>query len=149
MSYSRLSWNHRTNQSVQKKGIEPMTSTLEIGRQLVSLCREGKSELALETLYDEHIVSEEAEGSDALPARMEGLAAVRGKNEWWYGNHELHETTAEGPFVGPDPDRFAVVFDVDVTFEPTGERQRMSEIGIYTVAGGRIVHEAFWPRRDR
>lgn len=125
-----------------------MSRTIEIGNALVSLCREGKGELALDTLYDEGIVSVEAEGSDALPARMEGIAAVRGKNEWWVGNHEVHASTADGPYVGADPNRFAVAFEIDVTPRATGERQTMREIGIYTVAGGRIVHEEFWSRRD-
>jgi hypothetical protein len=118
-------------------------SVIEIGSELVRLCNEGKDHEAVDRFYDEKIVSIEGQGSDEMPARIEGLEAVRGKSAWWYDNHEVHSTAAEGPFVGHRDDRFAVVFDVDTTFKPSGERSQMREVALYTVADGKIVQEEF------
>src|SRR5207249_2798079 len=46
-----------------------MTSTLDVGRRLVELCREGKFLEAINTLYSPDIVSIEVHGSDQMPAR--------------------------------------------------------------------------------
>ena len=75
-------------------------SALEVGKKLVELCQAGKGLEAVDTLYSEKIVSLEAQGSDELPARMEGIQAVRGKNEWFFANHEIHAETVTGPFCG-------------------------------------------------
>jgi len=124
-----------------------MSSVNEIGNRLVSLCSTGKGMDALDTLYAKDIVSVEAEGSPELPARLEGIEAIRGKNEWWYENHEVHATDAAGPFRGHEADQFAVFFQTEVTFKPTGERQKLSEVGLYTVSGDKIVREDFWSLR--
>ncbi len=118
-------------------------TTSEIGQRLVELCNTGKGLEAVETLYDEKIISIEAEGSDALPQVAEGIEAIKGKNQWWYDNHEVHASTAEGPFCGHRDDQFAVRFEMDVTFKPSGERSQMVEVGLYTVADDKIVQEEF------
>ena len=59
------------------------------------------------------------------------------------GNHEIHSTWAIGPFCGHRDDQFAVLFEMDVTNKPSGERTQMSEVALYTVAGGKIVQEEF------
>ncbi len=117
---------------------------LEVGTQLVKLCNEGKDSEAVEKFYDEKIVSIEAQGGDGLQQRLEGLEAVLGKHAWWYDNHEVHSSTAMGPFCGHRENQFAVVFELDATFKPTNERQKMTEIAIYTVADDKIVEEEFW-----
>ncbi len=116
---------------------------LEIGTRFVQLVSDGKESEALDQLYSENCVSIEGQGSDEMPARIEGLAAIRGKHQWWYDNHEVHGTQATGPFVGNRPDQFAVKFDIDVTFKPTGERTQMSEVGLFTIQGGKVVQEEF------
>ncbi len=118
-------------------------SNIEIGTRLVKLCQEGKSLQAVEELYDEKIISLEAQGSDALPARMEGIDAVRGKNQWWFDAHEVHSEVATGPFCGHRDDQFAVKFDLDVTLKESGARSQMSEFALYTVKDGKIVQEEF------
>ncbi|MEM9557616.1 MAG: nuclear transport factor 2 family protein [Acidobacteriota bacterium] len=118
-------------------------TTNDVAQQLVALCREGKNREALETLYSENIVSIEGAGGPEMPQRMEGLEAVRGKTEWWYANHEVHEVTTEGPYIAEGDDRFLVKFWIDVT--PTGgERMQMPEMALYTVADGKIVEERFY-----
>jgi hypothetical protein len=116
---------------------------VEIGKELVALCQEGKGLEAVDRLYDEKVVSIEGEDSDAMPARMEGIEAIRGKNSWWYGAHEIHASTAAGPFCGFRDDQFAVNFEMDVTLKETGVRSRLVEVGLYTVRDGKIVQEEF------
>jgi hypothetical protein len=109
----------------------------------VSLCNDGKEEQAVEQLYDPGIVSIEGQGTDEMPARMEGIEAIRQKAQWWFDNHEIHSSTATGPFCGHRDDQFVVQFDMDVTPKASGERVQMREVGLYTIAGGKIVQEEF------
>jgi hypothetical protein len=127
-------------------------SAIEIGKQLVAFCQEGKGLEAVDALYDEKIVSIEAQGSDALPARMEGIEAVRGKNSWWYDNHEVHASLAVGPFCGQRENQFAVLFEMDVTFKPSSERSKLVEVALYTIAESgsseKVIQEEFWYLTD-
>ena len=118
-------------------------SAIEVGRQLVELFNHGKSEEAMESLYAAGIVSIEAFDSPELPARIEGLGAVRKKASDWFAVHEVHSERAVGPFCGNRPDQFAVFFEIDVTDTRTGNRSDFREVALYTVAGGRIVEESF------
>jgi hypothetical protein len=118
-------------------------SNVAIGARVVALSNAGKGLEAIDLLYDEKIVSIEGEGTEEMAARIEGIEAVRGKSEWWYGHHDVHEVVATGPYCGHRDDQFVVHFRLDVTFVPTGERREMEEVGLYTVRGGRIVQEEF------
>lgn len=118
------------------------TSTASVARELVALCREGRNLEAIDKLYSPKIVSVESVGTPELPAEMTGIAAVRGKNQWWLDNNEIHEAKANGPFVGED--QFAVQYEFDTTFKPTGQRTRMTEMALYTVKDGKIVRERFF-----
>ena len=118
-------------------------SVIEIGTKLVKLCNEGKGLEAVDSLYDEKVVSLEGQGSDEIPARLEGIKAVRGKSVWWYDNNEVHASTALGPFVGHRKDQFVVQFDLDTTPKSTGKRGQMREVALYTVAKDKIVQEEF------
>ena len=120
-----------------------MSEAIAIGTQLVKLCQEGKGEEAMNTLYADNIVSIEGQGTDEMPARMERIDAIRGKSEWWFANHEVHSMEAEGPFCGHRDDQFAVRFHIDLTPKATGERGQMTEVGLYTVADGKVVQEEF------
>lgn len=119
--------------------------TREVGKRLVELCNQGKNMEAIEELYSDGIVSIEAQGDEQMPKKMEGIEAIKGKNKWWEENHEVHSASAAGPF--PHDDRFAVMFDIDVT--PTsgpyeGNRMQMKEVGLYTVEDGKIAKEEFF-----
>jgi ketosteroid isomerase-like protein len=120
-------------------------TTDEIGRKLVSLCKEGKNLDALGSLYSKDAESVEAMGSEQVPARMKGVDAIKKKNEWWFANHQIHGGTARGPF--PNGDRFAVIFTFDVTPKAgpmAGKRMQMEEVAVYTVEGGKIAREEFF-----
>jgi ketosteroid isomerase-like protein len=123
-----------------------MSDALTVGKKLVSLCREGNIMEAVETLYSPHIVSIEAvSGGPSMPARMEGLEAIRGKNDWWAKNHEVHSANAEGPY--PNGDRFIVRFTFDVTAKAgpmAGQRMTLDEAALYTVKDGKITQEEFF-----
>ena len=118
-------------------------SALEIGTRLVALCNSGKSTEAVETLYGDKIVSIEGQGSEETPARTEGLEAVRAKGTWWFDNHTVHSEKAVGPFCGFRDDQFVVHFELDITNKPSKQRTRMTEVGIYTVANGKVIQEEF------
>ena len=118
-------------------------SVIEIGKRLVELCNAGKGLEAVDTLYDEKIVSIEGQGSEEIPAVTEGIQAVRGKSVWWLDNHEVHASSAVGPFCGHRDDQFVVKFDMDITNKPSGERTQMSEVALYTVADGKVIQEEF------
>ncbi|HSG90922.1 MAG TPA: nuclear transport factor 2 family protein [Pseudomonadales bacterium] len=115
---------------------------MELATTLVRMCNDGEAEAFAETHYAPDIVSIEGEGSDEMPARLEGMDAVRRKGEWWFANNDVHSFTAEGPYVGFAPDQFAVRFLVDVT-PKGGERMTMDELGLYRVKDGRIAEECF------
>lgn len=114
---------------------------MEIGAQLVELCKQGKGMEAIQTLYHEDIVSVEAMPMPDGSREMKGREAIVGKNEWWYANNEVHAFEVSGPF--PHGDRFIVKFHMDVT-PKDGERMQMDEMGLYTVENGKIVREEFF-----
>lgn len=120
-------------------------STLEVGKQLVELCNKGENLKAVDTLYSPDIVCNEAMSMPGMPARMEGIEAIRAKNQWWIDNHTVHSGKAHGPW--PLGDRFIVHFDYDVTPKAgpmAGQRMKMEEGALYTVKDGKIVQEEFF-----
>jgi ketosteroid isomerase-like protein len=119
--------------------------TMKVGKELVDLCRAGRLTDAIDRLYSPEIVSIEAADSPDIPGRVEGVDGVRGKNEWWGKNHDVHSTNVEGPW--PNGDRFIVRFNFDVTPKSgpmAGKRMAMDETALYTVADGKIVQEEFF-----
>jgi len=117
-------------------------TTLEIGKQLVELCKQGKNAEVIEKLYDKDIVSVEAGAPPGGSAETRGIEAIRGKSKWWADNHIVHSATCDGPF--PHGDRFIVRFTYDVTNKPQNRRLQMDEAALYTVKDGRIVREEFF-----
>jgi hypothetical protein len=119
--------------------------TMKVGAELVDLCRQGRNMDAIETLYSPDVISIEAAGSPAIPARVEGLDAVRGKTDWWMANHDVHGQAVEGPW--PHGDRFIVRYKLDVTPKSgpmAGQRMQLDETGLYTVQDGKVVQEEFF-----
>ncbi len=117
-------------------------ATLIVAKRLVELCQNQQP--TLDELYAEDVVSVEAM---AMPgetsAAVSGLAAVRQKHAWWEAGFEVHSGTVEGPFPHGE-DRFAVIFEFDATERASGQRWKMKEVGVYTVAAGKIVREEFF-----
>ena len=124
---------------------EPTTTT--VAEELVSFCRAGRNQDAINSLYSPDIVSIESMGNETMPRESKGIDAIRGKNQWWGENNEVHSATVDGPFVGND-DKFAVYYNYDCTFKPTGKRSNMEEMALYTVKDGKVVREQFFYRTD-
>jgi hypothetical protein len=87
-------------------------------------------------------VSVEAGAPPGQSAESKGLDACLAKSKNWVEMHEVHSANVEGPF--PHGDRFAVLFDYDITRRDNKQRFRMKEIALFTVANGKIVKEEFF-----
>lgn len=120
----------------------PNTPTASVAHELVDLCRAGRNSDAIDKLYAEKIVSIEPTAGENMPAEIQGIDAVRGKNKWWTENMVVHSASVTGPFIGDE--EFAVYFNYETTFKPTGLRSTMKEMAKYTVADGKIVKEEFF-----
>lgn len=116
---------------------------MQLGQTLIDLCRSGRETELQDKYYTADAVSVEAMPMPSGSAEAPGLDAIKAKNEWWYGAHDLHEMNIEGPFVH-GTDRFSVIFDIDVTQKESGERMQMREIATYHVnQDGKITREEF------
>ena len=120
-----------------------MSQALEVGKRLVEMCQQGQAEEAITELYADNIVSIEAQGSEEMPARMEGIDAIKKKSAWWFANNEVHSMETAGPFCGHRDDQFVVKFDIDLTNKESSQRMQMSEVGLYTIKDGKVVQEEF------
>lgn len=117
-------------------------STAAVAQELIALCRAGRNLDAVNKFYSPRIVSIESSGSPEMPAEMNGLDAIRGKHQWWDENNDVHSLEVNGPFLSEN--QFAVQFTFDATFKPTGQRNTMTEMALYTVKDGKIVREEFF-----
>jgi ketosteroid isomerase-like protein len=96
-------------------------------------------------LYSPNIVSIEAMSPPEQSPKVEGIAAVRKKTEWWEKNHEVHSGVVTGPW--PQGDRFIVGFKFEVTAKTgpmAGKRMTIDEAALYTVKDDKIVKEEFF-----
>ena len=114
-------------------------TTEEVAKKVVELVRKQAWYDALDTLYDQDIVSVEATAPESR-----GKESVRGKIDWWVNAMEVHSFKASEPFVAHD--RFVVQYDADVTEKESKQRRQISEVGVYIVKSGKIVREEFVPR---
>jgi ketosteroid isomerase-like protein len=119
-----------------------MSATLEVGKKYVALVKEGKNEVILNELFTKDTVSVEAGAPPGQDRAAKGLDAIKAKSKWWTENHTVHSAEATGPY--PHDDRFAVRFVYDVTHKPSGKRFTMDEVGLFTVANGKIIKEEFF-----
>lgn len=119
----------------------PMT-TLEVGTALVNLCRQGKNDEAMRTLYANDVVSVEASAPPGQERETVGIEAAMAKGKWWVENHIVHEAVVSGPY--PNGEKFIVNFNYEITFKPSGQRFKMEEAGLYTVGAGKITREEFF-----
>jgi hypothetical protein len=119
-----------------------MSSTLEIAKRYVELCKAGKNEAILDELFTKDTVSVEAGAPPGQDRTSKGLDAIRAKSKWWTENHTVHKAEVFGPY--PHDERFAVRFLYDVTNKPSGARITMDEVGLFTVSNGKIVKEEFF-----
>jgi ketosteroid isomerase-like protein len=117
-------------------------TTIDIGKELVALCRQGKNMEAIGKFYSPNIESVEPFAHPQIGQVQKGVDAVKGKNQWWVDNHQIHDVEVNGPY--SNGDQFIVHFTYDVTPKQTGKRMTMSEMGLFTVQNGKITKEAFF-----
>lgn len=114
----------------------------EIANKYVSLCKEGRNEECLNTLFAKDAVSVEAGGPPGMDPVTKGIEAIAAKSKWWRENHEIHKADLTGPY--PNGNRFAVHFTYDITNKPSGRRMTMDEIALFTVENDKIMREEFF-----
>ncbi|MEM6459363.1 MAG: nuclear transport factor 2 family protein [Planctomycetota bacterium] len=122
-------------------------SALEVGRKLVALCQEHKDEQAMQELYADDAQHVEAcELGPDMPRVTQGKEQLMKNVKQWYEVNEVHSSSTEGPYAHGD-DRFAAVMKVDLTSSAgpmAGQRYQMEEVGVYTVADGKITRAEFF-----
>ena len=115
--------------------------TKDVAKKVVEFVRKQAWYEALDALYDDNVVSVEA---DPGAPETRGKEGVRGKIDWWVNEMEVHKFEASEPFVGHN--RFVVQYDAEVSEKKSKQRRQLSEVGVYTVKNGKIVREEFLPR---
>lgn len=116
-------------------------TTQEVANRLVTLCREGKFEQAVQELYAPDIVSVEAEGT---PNRVEkGLAAIAEKAARFESKIErINRTTISDPIVAEN--FFSMAMLMNVRMKGMDTDIDMDEICVYNVRDGKVVKEEFF-----
>lgn len=117
--------------------------TKQVADEFTRMLKAGQADEAGQRFWADDVVSIEA--MEGPMARVEGRKAVEQKGEWWYANHDVHAFETEGPFVNGN--QFALRFRIAVTpktGEQAGQRIDMTEVGLYTVKGGKVVEERFF-----
>jgi len=118
---------------------ELSTTNREIGQAVVAHVNSGAT--SDEPLWDEcyapNFTSVEADGMTHT-----GREEVLKKHQQWLDTHTVHSMKAVGPFVGPSG--FSVIYEFDVEAKDGSmPRLTMQEVGVYTVADGKVVREEF------
>ncbi|HYP06606.1 MAG TPA: nuclear transport factor 2 family protein [Bryobacteraceae bacterium] len=121
-------------------------TTAELASKFVEMCKQGKNFDVMQQLYHDDIVSVEAARRSTGNFETSGKAAVIQKSAEWAGAHEIHGASVDGPYLLGD--RFAVLFDFDVTPKATGKRGNNREVAVYTVADGLVTREEFYYGTD-
>ncbi|MEM7766102.1 MAG: nuclear transport factor 2 family protein [Pseudomonadota bacterium] len=115
-----------------------------LAERVVASNKDGSIGALLDDAYAPNCVSAESVAMEGGPGReATGIDAIRAKWDWWESAHEVHSSTATGPFLHSD-NQFGVIFEIDVTDKNSGQRMQMQELGIYTVDNGKIVREEFF-----
>ncbi|MFC3815227.1 SnoaL-like domain-containing protein [Lysobacter sp. GCM10012299] len=118
-------------------------NTEQVAARLVELCRAGKFAEAQQELYADDAVSLEPEGSpQGAGGNVKGLAAIQKKSQQFHESVEaFHGVTCTDPVVAGG--WFSLVMGVDATYKGAG-RIAMSEVCVYQVRDGKVVHEQFF-----
>ncbi|MEM7641759.1 MAG: nuclear transport factor 2 family protein [Pseudomonadota bacterium] len=114
----------------------------EIAQALVDGVKHRKDRENLDRLYAPDAVSVEAM-DQGNGRECKGLDSIKGKHDWWQSSFDVLEADVGGPFPH-GPDRFAVTYRMKAKNRETGEVTDMEEVGLYHVAGGKIVREEFF-----
>jgi ketosteroid isomerase-like protein len=117
-----------------------MMTTAEVAQTLVSLCRQGKFEEAVQTLYSPDVVSIEPEHTPDNVVK--GLEAIAQKGAYFATAFQIHGVDVSDAIVSNQ--HFSVMMALDVTQNDNGQRYVMDEICVYHVKEGKVVLEQFF-----
>jgi hypothetical protein len=73
-------------------------TAMDIGKELAALCKQGKNQEAIDRLYSPSIESVELVAMPGMGQTQKRIQAVKGKNQWWVDNHQIHGGTSEEYF---------------------------------------------------
>ena len=116
-------------------------TTHEVGQKLVSLCREGKFDEAMNTLYADDCVQRESAGPPGMPREFVGLPAIQRMSEEWNRSVTMYGFSCSDRQVNDD--RFALWMEIDME-APGMPRAKHHEIGLYTVKNGKVSRIEFF-----
>jgi len=118
-------------------------NTKDIADRLVSLCREGKWDVAQQELFADDAVSIEAEAMPGSAKETKGRAGIIEKGRQFNAMVEkIHALVVSDPIVADQS--FACTMALDATMKGQG-RIQMSETCLYHVKDGKITLEQFHP----
>jgi hypothetical protein len=119
----------------------PMT-TQEVASRYYELARMGQISQIQDELYSPAAVSLEPENRSNLPRRVEGLPAMRQKEQRFYELYEeMHGGECGAPVVSGE--YFACAQSLDVTIKGQGRKDKR-QMAVFEVADGKIVQEQFF-----
>ena len=114
-------------------------TTEEVAQRVVELTRQQK---AIDTLYDENIVSVEAKGMGGEPAEKRGLQAVSGKADWWVEPPGDSQLQGRRSVCRPRSRSWWFNFDIDVTEKNLKNQMQMAEVrSTFHRERGKMVRE--------
>lgn len=121
---------------------EMIMTTQEVANRYYELAQKGQLEQIQDELYSPDAVSIEPENYSKLPLRVEGIEAMRQKEQKFYQSfEEMHGGTCGEPLVSGF--YFACAQSMDVTIKGQ-QRKNKEQLGVFEVADGKIVTEQFF-----
>lgn len=120
-----------------------MAAIDDVARDFTAMLRLGQFEAAGEAFWSRDVTSAEpAHSSGDSPAVLSGIAAVRAKRGVRFRTARIDDLIIDGPFVTGD--QFALLIDMLVTEPASRQAEPFTEIAVFTVRDGCIVHERFF-----
>ncbi|MBC8084213.1 MAG: nuclear transport factor 2 family protein [Hymenobacter sp.] len=117
-------------------------TTQEVADRYYELAQRGQIGQIQDELYSPDAVSIEPENHSNLPRKVEGLEAMKQKEQQFYQLYdEMHGGECGEPLVsGP---YFACAQSLDVTIKGQ-PRKNKHQLGVFEVADGKVVVEQFF-----
>jgi len=111
-------------------------TTMEIGKELVALCKQGKNQEAIDRFYSPNIESVEPVAMPGMEQTQRGIAKIKGKNQWWVDKPRSPWERSRRTV--PHGDRFIVRFKYDVTPKHMRKRMTMAKQGSTRFKTGKL-----------
>jgi len=119
-------------------------NTMDVGRRLVELCKEGKNRQAIEELYADTVDVQEPM---PMPGKSNGPRSkedILKDSDEFFDMMEIHGGEIDGPY--PWQDKVIVFMSLDATPKEgpmAGQRIDMREACVYRVRDGKIQESHF------